>query len=63
MFILKTVTERAILSKFWWKLKMFILKIITDGAILCKFWTLWVLEILGILPLKNVEFLKFRPPP
>ena len=39
---------------------MFILKIITDGAILCKFWTLWVLEILVIVPLKHVEFTEFR---
>ena len=39
---------------------LFILKTVTDRAILNKFWTLWVLEILVIVPLKNVEFTEFR---
>ena len=39
---------------------LFILKTATDRAILSKFWTLWVLEILVIVSLKNVEFTEFR---
>ena len=38
----------------------FILKTVTDRAILSKVWTLWVLDILVIVPLKNVEFTEFR---
>ena len=39
---------------------LFILKTVTDRVILSQFWTLWVLEILVIVPLKNVEFTEFR---
>ena len=37
----------------------FISKTVTDRAISNKFLTIWILEIFGILPLKNI---KFRPP-
>ena len=42
---------------------LFILKTVTDRAILSKFWTLWVLEILVIVPVKNVEHTEFRKLP
>ena len=40
----------------------FISKTVRDRAISNYFLTIWILEIFDILPLKNVEFLKFRPP-
>ena len=40
----------------------FISKTVRDRAISNQFLTIWILEIFGILPLKNVKFLKFRPP-
>ena len=41
---------------------LFISKTVRDRAISSYFLTIWILEIFGILPLKNVKFLKFRPP-
>ena len=38
---------------------LFISKNVRDRAISSKFLTIWILEVFGILPLKNF---KFRPP-
>ena len=49
--------------EFWRKLKMsFISKTLGDKVISSNVWTLWVLEILDIMPMKKVEFSEFCPP-
>ena len=49
--------------EFWQKLKKsFISKTVRVRVISSYFLTIWLSEIFGILPLKNVKFLKFRPP-
>ena len=40
----------------------FISKTVRDRAISSQYLTIWILEIFGILLLKNVKLLKFRPP-